>query len=372
MTSGRIVIPELVTLLLTSSNPVSGTGFGATKHIVTNVNAGTGAKGFLRINNITAAYTFPTGNGTHYLPVTVTPSSANDFSVCTFPPITVNGEPNGTAFTAGQKDDVVDAVWFVNRNTGSGDVTMTAEWPAALEGVSFGSYLDAEIGIAHNNGTNWGIVAGTGNNTTNTATRTAISSFSPFGVGKVGQALPVKFANVKAYQHGSSIKIDWSNLTESNVVNYVVERSANGSSFTAINTIGAARNDGGRADYTSLDVSPLNGVNFYRIRSNELDGKSLYSVIMKVNTKGGVAYITLYPNPVTGGQVSLQTTGLNKGLYTVRIFDAGGQQVFNELMNHNGGAATEVIQLPAALKRGMYSLQLSGAEVKLAQSFIIR
>jgi hypothetical protein len=119
-------------------------------------------------------------------------------------------------------------------------------------------------------------------------------------------------------------------------------------------------------------VSPLSGVNFYRIHSNEFDGKSLYSVIVKVNTKGGVAGITIYPNPVTGGQVSLQTTGLSKGLYAVRIFNAGGQQVFNQLMNHNGGAATEVIQLPAALKPGMYSLQLSGGEVKLAKSFILR
>lgn len=372
LTSGRIIIPELVTLLLTSSNPVSGTGFGASKHIVTNVNTGTGAKGFFRVNNISTAYTFPTGNGTHYLPVTVTPSAANDFSVCTFPGITVNGEPNGTAFTAGQKANVVDAIWFVNRNTGSGDVTMTTEWPAALEGAGFSSFLDAEIGIAHNNGTNWGIVAGTGNNTTNTATRTALSSFSPFGVGKVGLALPVKFANVKAYQQGSAIKVDWSNLTESNVVNYVVERSANGISFTALSTTTAARNNGGRADYTSLDVSPLDGVNFYRVRSNELDGKSLYSVIVKVNTKGGVAGITVYPNPVTGGQVSLQTNGLSKGLYNVRIFDAVGQQVFSQLINHNGGAATEVIQLPATIKPGMYNLQLNGGEVKLAKSFIIR
>lgn len=371
LTGGRIVISEGTQIELVTTG-LSGTGFGAAKHIVTKVNTSTGLKGTLRVDGITTAFTFPVGDGTNYLPLTVTPSSANDFTVTAFSGITGNGEPNGTPFTAGQKINVVDAVWQVGRFSASGDATLTTEWPAALEGTGFSSFLDAEIGIAHNNGTNWGIAAGTGNNTTNTATRTAISSFSPFGVGKVGLALPVKFANVKAYQQGSSIKIDWSNLTETNVLNYVVERSANGSNFIALNTMSAARNDGGSADYTSLDVLPLNGVNFYRIRSNELDGKSLYSAIVKVNTKGGVTGITIYPNPVTGGQVSLQTTGLSKGLYSVRIFDASGQQVLSQLMNNNGGAATEVIQLPAALKPGMYSLQLSGGDVKLAKSFIIR
>ena len=74
--------------------------------------------------------------------------------------------------------------------------------------------------------------------------------------------------------------------------------------------------------------------------------------------RGGQKDITIYPNPVTGNQVSLQVSGLQKGQYTVRVFSANGQKVYNGLLLHNGGAATEVLQLPAGIKTGMYSLEL--------------
>ena len=53
-------------------------------------------------------------------------------------------------------------------------------------------------------------------------------------------------------------------------------------------------------------------------------------------------------------------------------FNANGQQVQNQVINHTGGGATQVISLPAAVKAGMYSLQLSGADVKLTKTFIMR
>jgi hypothetical protein len=59
------------------------------------------------------------------------------------------------------------------------------------------------------------------------------------------------------------------------------------------------------------------------------------------------------PNPVLDKQVSLQATGLDKGQYTIRVFDANGRQVFNKLLNHTGGAITEVVQLPATIDKGV-------------------
>ncbi len=184
--------------------------------------------------------------------------------------------------------------------------------------------------------------------------------------------LAAHFGNVKAYQQGTGIRIDWSNLTETDIENYQVERSADGQSFSSLSVINASFNNGGRAEYSYFDAAPLSGNNFYRIRSVEISGKTLYSTIIKVNTKGGAAGIVIYPNPVTDGQLSLQTTGLNKGQYMVRVFDVAGQQLHTQLLNLYDGSATELIQLPPTVKPGIYNLQLSGTEVRLAQSFIIR
>lgn len=184
--------------------------------------------------------------------------------------------------------------------------------------------------------------------------------------------LPVKFANVRAYQQNNGIKVEWSNLAETNVLNYKVERSTSGQTFITLSDLAAAKNDGGRADYSFVDALPVDGVNLYRIQATEIDGRKLYSVIVRVDTKGGKMEITIYPNPVSGSQLSLQATELPKGLYTVQVYNAGGQQVHSQQLNHNGGSVTEMIQLPSSLRSGMYNLHISNGEVNLGKIFIVR
>jgi hypothetical protein len=323
------------------------------------------------VDGIAAAFTFPVGDGTNYLPVTVTPSSVNDFTVCAFSGITENGEPNGAAFNVLQKDDVVDAVWQVGRFSASGDATLTTSWPSTLEGATFSTYADNIIGIAHNNGSIWGTVSGAGDNTLNTATRTGITTFSPFGVGQVGQILPVNFGTVKAVQQSNTIKVEWNNLTETEVINYSVERSADGRNFVSIGEVNARLNNGGRADYSFIDATPFSGVNYYRIRSLETTGRSKYSIIVKVDIRGGATQLVLYPSPVMGGQLSYQAMNLVKGQYTLRIFNSVGQQVYSQSLNHPGGSVTEAITLPV-VKAGVYSLQLISVDNNFVKTFLVQ
>lgn len=109
LTNGKLNVPTGNTLTLANGNAISGSGFDAGKHIATFVDYGTGAKGFVRINNMatSVSYPLPVGDGTNYLPVTLTPGDAtvanNTFNVCVFTGLTTDGEPNGIAFSAAQK-----------------------------------------------------------------------------------------------------------------------------------------------------------------------------------------------------------------------------------------------------------------------------
>jgi hypothetical protein len=224
--------------------------------------------------------------------------------------------------------------------------------------------------------TNWQLdgthVVTTGSNALATLKRTGMSGFSQFAVGgESSVSLPINFSNIKAFQQGSAIKVEWNNLTESDMSAYSVERSADGRNFTAIGQVTARVNNGSKAEYSFTDAAPLSGVNYYRILATENTGSKKYSMIVKVDTKSGATDIVVYPNPVIGGQVSLQASGLPKGQYTVRIFNANGQQVQSQVINHTGGGTTQVITLPNAVKAGMYSLQLSGNDMKMIKSFIV-
>jgi len=189
--------------------------------------------------------------------------------------------------------------------------------------------------------------------------------------GLAGTILPVAFANVKATCQSNSIKVEWSNMTELDVVNYVIERSADGRNFLSLATVNATLNNGGKADYSFIDANPFAGINYYRIRSLESSGKSKYSVIVKVDIRSGATVLVLYPNPVTGGQLTYQANNLVKGQYTIRIVNGMGQQVYSKTLNHPGGSVSEGITLHA-LKAGIYSMQLGSNDNNFVKTFVVQ
>lgn len=213
--------------------------------------------------------------------------------------------------------------------------------------------------------------AGVGSASTLLATAGANTALRGVAFVPVSALLPLKFADIAAYQSGSSINIAWSNLTESNIAGYVLERSADGINFTPLILASPTKNDGGRADYTVNDPSPITGVNFYRVRSLDNNGKLLYSVVVKVNIKGDKTNIAVSPNPVIGTQFSFHATALKKGQYSLRVVNALGQQVYSIAITHAGGAFAKVIQLPASVKPGVFTLQLTGTEDANMQTKIL-
>ena len=188
----------------------------------------------------------------------------------------------------------------------------------------------------------------------------------------IASALPVKFVNVKAYQQNNGIKVEWSNLTETNVLHYKIERSNDAATFAPLGISQASKNNGGKADYSYFDASPINGVNFYRIQSLETDGKKLYSVIVRVNIKDNKTGITVFPNPVTNGELTLQAVAFPNGSYSLKVFNETGQQVYNQQMNINRGSSSEMIQLPSSLKPGVYYLTIISNDLTLGKKFMIK
>lgn len=182
--------------------------------------------------------------------------------------------------------------------------------------------------------------------------------------------LPAKFGGFKAAQTNSGVALSWSNLTESDVVNYTVERSTTGSNFAPLTQLNASRNNGGKADYQFTDVNAQNGNNFYRIKVVETDGKIIYSSIARITLGRSNATLNVYPNPVKGNQVGLQVDDLPKGAYSVRIYSASGQVISAQNLNHAGGAISETLPL-TNVKQGVYTIELNGT-VKLTKQFIVQ
>lgn len=345
---------------------------------------------FARVTNAAGPYLFPVSGKLIYLDI---PTSGNPstFKIQYFDIGIYTTEP--ICETVGLSGYKINEYWDIERINGTSPASISidfdgqnidpAEWnqnnaPSTGDGIIMAHYINGIV-----SGIN-GVTTDCWENVSNSApilpfpqstvTSQVLNSFSPFTFGYLdfGPPLPVKFGNVKASQLGTGIKIDWSNYTETDVVNYTIEHSTNGRDFVSLSSIIASKNDGSRADYFYLHTNPANGLNFYRIRSLETDGKKVYSVVVRVNTINNND-VTIYPNPVTtNGTLVLQTHDLKKGSYTINVLNAVGQKVFSNSLNHIGGFITQSIQLSPTLTPGLYTLQLIGNDTKINKLFIIR
>ena len=96
--------------------------------------------------------------------------------------------------------------------------------------------------------------------------------------------LPVqlKYFAAKKMSNGQ-VQLNWATATEQNTKNFIIERSADGINFTEINRVAAAGNSNTEVKYNTLDVNPIKGKNFYRMRQTDIDGAGMYSNIVLIN-----------------------------------------------------------------------------------------
>ena len=175
-------------------------------------------------------------------------------------------------------------------------------------------------------------------------------------------SLPVHFADVKGSIDATGIStIYWSNLTESDIFTYEIERSDDSFTFHSAGTILPIVNNGGRADYhfSNLQVADKN---YYRIKATENNGKIFYSTIIYLRKDDNPAQIanasffTVYPNPVLNGSFSFQLTDAIKGRYVFTVYNQQGVAVKQKMINHEGGLIKKAIDmtgLPAGLYRAI-------------------
>ena len=223
------------------------------------------------------------------------------------------------------------------------------------------SYLNNETPINLNGTTDYNFT------TTSTAATTAANRFTI--VFRSSNALPVNILNVSAAQKNAGIEVNWNTASESNMDSYEVEESSNATTFTKAATV-AAKNGASNA-YNWFDATVNNGDNYYRIKAIEKNGTVKYSNVVKVKIGGKAAEFTVYPNPVKDGIVSLQMSNVEKGIYTVKIFNNAGQEVANRIITSNGGSSTQTITLGKGTAKGNYKMQITGGTTLVTKSVIV-
>ena len=319
------------------------TNYSSTKYIQTN---GTG-KFTINIGNGITAF-FPVGNSA-YNPVSIknNTGAADDFGVKVLDEMYYNGS-SGAAVA----DPRLKRTWDIsktNANGGSG-IDFVFNWNAG-EAVSLTTAT-----LYHYSG-GWAKQTGTTSSTATSLTYTGYTgTFSPFGIANANSTLPVTWLGFNVQKQHEQALLTWSTAMEWNNKDFVAEHSTDGNIWETLAIIKAAGNSVSTRTYQYLHSNPAEGVNYYRIRQRDNDGKSTFSSIQSVSFEMK-ANLSVYPNPVTSGalNVSIKKPGL------LTIYSNNGQLVFSKKYTVPG---KQLINLQA-LSKGIYRLVFEKENVSI-------
>jgi hypothetical protein len=173
--------------------------------------------------------------------------------------------------------------------------------------------------------------------------------------------LSVKFSSFFGSVTGAGNVLQWQTQNELGTRHFVLERSSNGSIFSAIAVIEKARVTTSSA-YTFTDASALAGNRyFYRIKAIGNDGKAQYSGILALGSRAVTATINVYPNPVVA-QFTLQHSEAGKNAVLQLLDNAGRQLKQWPVMQGAMQSSFAVEQLAA----GVYTLRfINNGEAKV-------
>jgi hypothetical protein len=178
--------------------------------------------------------------------------------------------------------------------------------------------------------------------------------------------LPVTLLYFKAKVVNKEIVISWATASEKDSDHFVIERSTNGKSFTAIGKTKAHGNSLSKKLYSLVDSEPVVGRMYYRLKAVDRDASFEYFEIVTVqfeNTKSLEVFPTLIEQ---GNIITAQVNFDSSDGSAVSIIDSQGRRVHE--FTFQGTTAYYSADLPAGLY--FYRLQTDGNV--FVQRFVVK
>jgi hypothetical protein len=355
--SGNITLLANALVMLHSYNlTMTGniSGGSATSHIVTN------STGKLVINNIAGAIPriFPIGaNTTTINPLAIFNGDGLNYGARV---------ETGLNPAIGIPLQAVNRTWVVRPSgTPSATVHVNFFYTAGDANAGF-TYFPATVELGFYTGVwnviNTGLTQFGSYQVTGTVNIFAANTDAPMVIANLGAILAGNnsvsvnyFTGIKQNSHHV---LNWKLTCNSTPhVNIDMQRSTDGRNFNTVYHVYATALRC-QQPFTYTDDQPATGVNYYRIKMIDADGKIWYSsMVSLIHAAKGMEIMPLTPNPVVSGSVNLKVSAAQKIQMQMEITDLQGRVVQKRFVNLFAGFNTIVINT-ARLPRGTYAVAL--------------
>jgi hypothetical protein len=169
--------------------------------------------------------------------------------------------------------------------------------------------------------------------------------------------LPIGIEYLHGLKAGSNHNLSWKiDDVTSGQIGMSLERSSDNRNFSSIySTTGNVTNC--QSPFSYSDLHPVAGVNFYRLKVTDVDGKISYSnIIALLNKQSGFEIVSLQPNPAVTSNATLNITSAQNDQVQIVIFDMAGRKISSQSAQLVAGA-NQVILNVSKLAAGSYQVK---------------
>ena len=177
----------------------------------------------------------------------------------------------------------------------------------------------------------------------------------------ISSLLPVKLVGFAALLKNEAVQLTWTTATEQSFNGFIIQRSADGKTYTDCGSVVSKGNAFAQASYTYTDkgFNVAAAVVYYRLKMVEESGRCTYSPVQVVrlqSTKGNTTAVSTFPNPAKEYVLVNLPLNWQGRKITADMYNAAGVKV--QHIQFSNANATEQLET-ARLNPGMYILQVS-------------
>ena len=181
-------------------------------------------------------------------------------------------------------------------------------------------------------------------------------------------ALPVELVDFKGSLSYNKISLNWETTTEVNNSGFDIQKSSNTYDWETIEFVKGQGNSLLSNSYQSYDISPRNGINYYRLKQIDFDGQFTYSNILAVEYEEANPKLAVYPNP-SRGNLNIEISNTEGQDVDVQIVDLQGRLIWQTNTNSSGQAWNKNIQIES---NGVYFITMKTGDEISQEKLIVQ
>jgi hypothetical protein len=214
-----------------------------------------------------------------------------------------------------------------------------------------------------------GSITATSVGTLTGVTVTSANFFPDWTLANYLLPLPVEIINYSGLCENKSVTLKWTSANEINSAYYTIEKSSDGSNFSALTTVAAVGNSSQTLNYTYIDVSPgENTTMYYRLSETDKSGnkKTFKTIVITGCSTSVVENGTIYSY---NNEVNVTLFSLSNQNAHITAYDVTGRLIYeNQLSVIEGNNHLKFIP---NLAQGVYLFEVKTEKISIVKRILI-